>query len=254
MQLIVLGSGTSVPHAHRSAAAYWLQTELGALLLDVGPDTPHRMAQEKLDWPNLDAIWVSHFHLDHVGGLAPFLFGAKWAPQMHDRRKPLRIYGPSGLAPLLDAINDANNYKLLEQVFPVEIREVAAGEHFETLPGLFTTTQSTPHTSESLAIRLTDRSGKVFVYTSDTGFSEKLIEFARGADLLLLECSFRRNKPMPTHLDLAEAMLLIKESQPETAVLTHLYPEWDDMNVAHEAGSLPAGRVLEAVDGLRLEF
>src|SRR6266542_422827 len=226
MKLIVLGSGTSVPHPHRSSAAYWLQTEVGALLLDVGPDTPHRMAQEKLDWANLDAIWVSHFHLDHVGGLAP----------------------------LLDTINDANNYKLLEQVFPIEIREVAAGEHFETLPGLITTTLSTPHTSESLAIRLTDRSDKVLVYTSDTGFSEKLIEFAKGADLLLLECSFRRNKPMPNHLDLAEAMLLIKESQPETAVLTHLYPEWDDMNVAHEAGSLPAGRVLEAVDGLRLEF
>src|SRR6266478_4208422 len=254
MKLVVLGSGTSVPHAQRASSAYWLETRSGSLLLDISPDAAHRMAEEGLEWPTLDAIWVSHFHLDHVGGLAPFLFGTKWAPQMHDRRKPLRIYGPSGLAPLLDAINDANNYKLLEQVFPVEIREVAAGEHFETLPGLFTTTQSTPHTSESLAIRLTDRSGKVFVYTSDTGFSEKLIEFARGADLLLLECSFRRNKPMPTHLDLAEAMLLIKESQPETAVLTHLYPEWDNMNVAHEAGSLPAGRVLEAVDGLRLEF
>jgi len=254
MQLIVLGSGTSVPHPHRSAAAYWLQTDGGTLLLDGSPDAARRMAQEDLDWPNLDAIWISHFHLDHFGGLPPFLFGARWAPQMLNRRKPLNIYGPRGLASLIQTINDANNYKLLQQAFPVEIVEVGPGERFEILPGLATTTFSTPHTTESLAIRLTDKSDKVFVYMSDTGFSEDLIEFARGATLLLLECSFRRNKPVTTHLDLAEAMLLIESSRPQTTVLTHLYPEWDGVDLRHEAGFSTAGNVLEAVDGLRVEF
>lgn len=75
MKLVVLGSGTSVPHAGRAAAGYWLETESGRALLDISADAPHRMAREELDWVKLDAIWLSHFHLDHIGGLAPFLFG-----------------------------------------------------------------------------------------------------------------------------------------------------------------------------------
>jgi len=103
VKLIVLGSGTSVPHPRRCSPAYWLATDEGTVLLDIGGDAPHRMAQEELDWPNLDAIWISHFHLDHLGGLAPYLFGARWAPQMNDRRKPLGIFGPHGLAALIGA-------------------------------------------------------------------------------------------------------------------------------------------------------
>src|SRR5215831_7763979 len=97
MKLVVLGSGTSVPHPHRAAPAFWLETTGGTLLLDCGMDTAHRMAEEGLDWPNLDAIWISHLHLDHCGGLAPLLFGTKWAPQTQSRRKPLTIFGCAGL-------------------------------------------------------------------------------------------------------------------------------------------------------------
>jgi len=47
-----------------------------------------------------------------------------------------------------------------------------------------------------LALRLSDECSKSFVYTSDTGFSENLAPFANDVDLLLMECSFRRNKPV----------------------------------------------------------
>src|SRR5688572_4727551 len=196
MKLVVIGSGTSVPHAARAAAGYWLETETGRALLDISADTPHRMAQEELDWVNLDAIWLSHFHLDHIGGLAPFLFGTRSAPQTQQRIQPLSIYGPVGFSTILHAIDQANHYRLLEQPFPVELNEVAPGNEFELLPGLKAVTFSTPHTKESLAIRLQDKSGTVLVYTSDTGYSDELIEFALGAGTLLMECSFRQNKPV----------------------------------------------------------
>src|SRR5438309_12031375 len=121
MKLIVLGSGTSVPHPRRTSAAYWLETDTGQLLLDMSADAVHRMAQEKLDWVNLDAIWISHFHLDHVGGLAPLLFGTKHAPQTQSRRQPLTIFGGRGLKKLFQAFDEAYNYRLLRQPFPVEI-------------------------------------------------------------------------------------------------------------------------------------
>ena len=212
------------------------------------------MAQERLDWPNLDAIWISHFHLDHMGGLAPFLFGSRWAPQIQSRTKPLRIFAPNGLRRIINAMNDSNNYKLFQQAFPVEIVEVGPGNEFEIIPGVTANTISTPHTGESLALRLKAEGSKLFVYTSDTGFSEDLIPFAKDADLLLMECSFRRNKPIQKHLELVDAMNLARECSPKRLVLTHLYPEWDEVDLVDEARPLWSWETIEAKDGLQLEI
>jgi len=186
MKLVVLGSGTSVPHPRRASAAFWLETETGSVLLDCGAEAAHRMAQENLDWANLDAIWISHLHLDHCGGLASFLFGTKWAPQTQSRRKPLKIFACEGVRRLLTAIDESNNYRLFDQPFPLEVCELAAdpnnqAREFEILEGLRAQVVSTPHTRESCAIRLTDRSGRSLVYTSDTGYSEDLAGFLRRA-------------------------------------------------------------------------
>ncbi len=253
MKLVVLGSGTSVPHPQRAAAAFWLETATDSVLLDCGAEAAQRMAQEGVDWPNLDVIWISHLHLDHCGGLASFLFGLKWAPQTEGRQKPLRIFGCQGIGNLLRAIDESNNYGLFEQRFPIELHEVSAGNaDFEMIPGLRAQTFSTPHTRESLAIRLTDKDGVSVVYTSDTGFSEELASFAHGADLLILECSFWRNKPTPKHLELEEAMRLAQLADPGTLVLTHLYPEWDGVDLESKAKEFWPGETIAAYDGLRV--
>ena len=254
MKLIVLGSGTSVPHARRASPAYWVQTHTGSILLDISADASHRMAQEGLDWANLDAIWVSHFHLDHIGGLAAYLFGMKWAPQTQERTLPLKIFGARGVRDILAAIDDSNHYNLLKQPFVIEFFEVDPGAKFDILPNVAATTLATPHTKESLALHLIENGRTSFVYTSDTGFSEELVPFAKGVDLLLMECSFRRNKPLQTHLELAEAMLLAEQCAPKTLVLTHLYPEWDGIDLAAEAKTLWPGETIEAFDGLRLDI
>ena len=242
-----------MPHPQRAASAHWLEIGAGTLLLDASAAAVHRMAQEGLDWAALDAIWISHFHLDHIGGLAPFLFGTKHAPQTQERRKPLHIFGGRGLKKLLEAFDKANDYGLLKQPFPVEVREVAPRAEFAILPGLEARTLSTPHTRESLAIRLTDESGASLAYTSDTGYTDALASFAEGASLFMMECSFWREKPMDTHLELADAMRLARRAEPRRVLLTHLYPEWDGANLAAEAKKLWPGETIEARDGLRVE-
>src|SRR6266496_500017 len=223
MKLVVLGSGTSVPHPQRASAAFWLATEGGSVLLDCSADAAHRMAAENLDWPNLDAVWISHLHLDHCGGLASLLFGLKWAPQTQGRRKLLKIYGCEGIKKLLRAIDDSNDYGLFDQPFPIELHEVSSNKtDFEMLPRVRAQTFSTPHTRESLAIRLTDNDGASLVYSSDTGYSEELASFARKIDLLILESSFWRNKPTAKHLELVDAMRLARLAEPRTLLLTHL--------------------------------
>jgi ribonuclease BN (tRNA processing enzyme) len=254
MKLVVLGSGSSIPHPKRTSAGFWLETNGGTLLLDCSASVASRMAANGLDWPNLDAIWISHFHLDHVGGLAPFLAGTKHSDEMKQRTKPLKIFGPAGLKGLIDRFSDVNNYRLLEQPFPVEVIEIEEQEAFEILPGVEAVALSTPHTDESHAIHIRDTDETTLVYSADTGFTELIAAFANRVDLLILECTFLRDKSIQKHLELAEAMFLIRKAHPKRAMLTHFYPEWDNVDFEAEvAKSYPPCDVIEAMDGLRLE-
>lgn len=255
MNFTILGAGTSVPHAERSSSGYWVETGKGSVLLDCSASAVHRMAQEKLDWANLDAIWISHFHLDHIGGLAPYLFGTKYAYETQERTKPLKIFGPNGLQKVLENFDNANEYNLLKQPFPLEIVEIEPLEAFQVLEDLEAVAMSTPHTDESCAIHLRDTHGKTLVYSADTGFDKTLGTFAKRVDLFVLECSFVKNKPVELHIELAEAIHLIRYAEPQKAVLTHLYPEWDTVNFEKEVAKFsPNCKVLKAFDGLRLEI
>ena len=255
MKLIVLGSGTAVPNPKRSSAAYWVETESGAkVLLDMSATALHRMMEEGLDWAALDAIWISHFHLDHFAGLLPFLFGVGYSEEGMARTKPLRIFGGPGLKDLLQSFSDLRDYKLLDQPFPLEIVEIEPLEKFEIAPGLEAVAMSTPHTDESHAIHLRDRDGSTLVYTSDTGFTETLATFARKVDIFVIEASFPKDKPTDNHLEMEEAMYLIRKAEPRRAVICHLYPYWDgiDFEAGVRKGS-PKCEVLQANDGLRVE-
>ena len=226
------------------------------MLLDCSSDATHRMAEEDLDWANLDAIWISHLHLDHCGGLASLLFAMKHSPQTQARSQPLKIFSCAGIKQLLRAIDESNDYGLCRPPFPVEMREFSGpdGSGFMPFAGACCEMFKTPHTRESLAIRLTTADHKTVVYSADTGYSEELAAFARGADLFILECSFHRAKPVETHLILAEAMRIAQLAEPRKLLLTHLYPEWDEVDLEAEARELWSGESIAARDGLRIEI
>lgn len=255
MKLVVLGSGTTIPHPTRCSSGFWLETDGGSIMLDFSAAMTSRLAAEHLPWHELDAIWISHFHMDHCGGLGPFLAGTKHAPQMRSRQKPLTIFGPKGISELIEAFNAPYEYGLLEQPFPVVVTAVLPNEPFEILNGSEAVAYSTQHTEESLAIRIRDELGRTIVYSADTGFDSVLPTFANQADLFVLECTFLRNKPKIKHLELSEAVHMIRRSKCKRAMLTHFYPEWDGKNLDEEVRRIDEFLdVIEAVDGLRLDI
>jgi ribonuclease BN (tRNA processing enzyme) len=255
MNLTVLGSGTTVPHPARSSSGFWLETSGGSILLDCSASAIHRMAAERLNWAELDAIWISHFHMDHVGGLAPFLVSIKHAKETQDRLKPLWIFGPPGMRRYLDVIDSSYDYRLLDQKFLVEVNEIDNMEKFEIVSGVEAVSCKTPHTDESHAIHIRDCSGETLVFTADTGFAPEIAAFAKNVDLLIVESSYVRNKTTEKHLELAEAMYLIRKATPKRGMLAHLYPEWDEVDFEAEIRKFaPQCEVIEAVDGLRIEI
>jgi ribonuclease BN (tRNA processing enzyme) len=255
MELIVLGSGTANPHPRRSSAGFWLSAKTGSVMLDFAASALHRIAQEGLDWAGLDAVWISHFHLDHCCGLPAYLFATRHAPETEQRRKPLGLFGGNGFRDLIANFDLAGGGKLLDQKFPIEVTEVKQLRPFDILPGLTATALATPHTENSNAIRIEQAAGPTIVYTSDTGFGKELAAFAKGVDLLIIESSFVSDKKTDIHLELAEAMYLIRKAKPRRAMLTHFYAEWDKVDFRFEVDKFdPACEVIEAADGLRLKI
>ena len=223
------------------------------MMLDFSASALHRLAQENLDWANLDAVWISHFHLDHCCGLPAYLFATRHAPETQNRTKPLTIFGARGITKLLKLFDEAAGGKLFKQPFPVNVVEIEQREPFEIVPGVRAIALSTPHTNDSHAIRIEDASAAL-VYTSDTGFGKEIAAFSQGADLMIIESSFFKDKKVDIHLELAEAMYLIRKAHPKRAMLTHFYAEWDQIDFEKEVAKFePVSEVLEAKDGIRIE-
>lgn len=221
-------------------------------MLDCSATAPYRMAHERVDWPNIDAIWISHFHMDHCGGLGPLLAGIKHSDLVQKRQRPLRIFGPAGLVSLFHSLDAVHNYRLLDQPFCVELVEIDELEKFEIVNGIEAVAMKTLHTDESHAIHITE-GDKTVVYTADTGVDPSIAAFAAGVDLFVLECTFFKNKPVEKHLELSEAMHLIRKAKPNRAMLTHFYPEWDEIDFVAEIEKFdPLCEVIEAKDGLRV--
>ncbi len=109
------------------------------------------------------------------------------------------------------------------------------------------------HRPESIAYRL-DGEGGAFVFTGDTEYSESVVELARGAHTLLLECSFPDDDPVPGHLTPSSVARIASEAGVERVVLTHIYPTADEQDLAAEVGRGYDGEVLVARDGFRFGF
>ena len=91
------------------------------------------------------------------------------------------------------------------------------------------------------------------MYTGDTVYSQSVVELARGANTLLIECSFPDEAPVPGHLTPSGVASIASEAGVHRVILTHIYPAADELNLLAEVGRGYAGEVIVAEDGLEFE-
>ena len=80
--------------------------------------------------------------------------------------------------------------------------------------------------------------GKRLVYSGDTGYDEAFATWAKGCDVLVLECSLPDSMAIPEHLTPEQCGELAHLAEPRTLVLTHLYPPVEDEDILVAAGDV----------------
>ncbi|MFP4033837.1 MAG: MBL fold metallo-hydrolase, partial [Desulfococcaceae bacterium] len=101
----ILGSGTCVPSLRRSACAALLRAGGQTLLVDVGPGTSRRLMEAGVPVQSVSALLLTHFHPDHSGELAGFLFSNKYAREPA-RTVPLELVGGRGFSEFFLGLNE----------------------------------------------------------------------------------------------------------------------------------------------------
>jgi ribonuclease Z len=119
LSVAFLGTGGSVPSARRSTASVLVARGGDRLLFDCGEGTQRQM-QRSLGLVQIDEIYLTHFHADHILGLP----GLLKTYDLTDREVPLKVYGPSGLRELFQVLAPV----IGRLGFPIELAELAPGE------------------------------------------------------------------------------------------------------------------------------
>ena len=219
MKITMLGTGTSFPDPDRVQSGILVETEETTVLLDVGSGTLHRLTQVGLDFRRLDAVVLTHFHVDHCSDF-PTLCQTLW---LEGFQKPLSVYGPPPIFLWAGGLL-TDSYPYLQDKVDIRFNELESRR--VVLGDLRIENTPTCHgTMETRALRLDDGSASL-VYSSDTSPCEGVIRLAQDVDLLIHECNWLDGEhPKNVHSSPSEVARIVKAASPTRALLTHVSPE-----------------------------
>ena len=217
MQLTVIGCSPAWPNAGGAQSGYLVEGE-GRLLLDCGPGVLARLRQRDGGWPRVDAVAITHFHLDHWGDLVPWVFGASFGPGRAAERPELWL--PPGGNERLRAYGRQMAFADgIDQVFAVH--EYAEARPFRAA-GFDLVALRLEHYSElTFGLRVSNHASTL-AYSGDTGPSANLAELARDADVFLCEATLREPEPAERgHLSEDEAVAAFEASGAKRLIVIH---------------------------------
>lgn len=249
LKVTILGSGTCVPSLERSSCSVLIQGESGCFLLDAGPGTMHQLLRAGVEIYDIDALFLSHFHMDHSGEFPAFLFSTKYPDFKKRRNYPLMLVGGEGFRRFFKDLNRAFNRHLEFPPGMLEIHELMLEPYVPVVLNGFTIDYApVDHNPESRAFQFTDSKGRRIVYSGDTDYCEDLIALAKGADLFICESALPDEKRAPKHCTPSIAGDMAAKAQVKKLVLTHFYPECDAVDLKAQCRRSYKGPLVLAED------
>ena len=212
MEVKVIGCSTT--WSDRPMSSYCID---GSILVDCGEGTPKSYKKNGIYFLDIDHIFITHYHSDHVAGICMFL-AQEIGYAKPETMKRLTVYGPKGLLNCLNALKDyvviggefARSVNLTDYINVVEIdnldKIINAGKYkvkpFEV-----------HHIEGALCLAYVFYDNDVRVgFSGDCTYDDKLLEFIQNVDSAFLECcNFKTSK---AHLGL-DKYLEIQNSNPQ---------------------------------------
>ncbi|HPF69883.1 MAG TPA: MBL fold metallo-hydrolase [Candidatus Krumholzibacteria bacterium] len=255
IRIHILGAGGATPLPGRSPAAYHLDLDGDPILMDPGPGALVRLVAAGLAPRGVDdvgRVLLSHLHVDHTLDLIALLFAAH--SPLPEREDPIEVWGPPGLAAWFDAVRGVWGRWLEPRRRELRVTELVPGRALGLPNGGTITPFVVDHPQDRLSrccfgFTFTDGDGRRVVYSGDTGPCAGLTDAARGADLLVVECSTTDELATPGHMTIGQVRALCTEARPRTAVLTHQYPPAAAVDLVGTLGAPGGARIILAVDG-----
>jgi ribonuclease BN (tRNA processing enzyme) len=211
VKLTVVGCSPAWPNPGRAHSGYLLEHDGRRLLVDCGPGVLSRL-REAERWPAVDAIAITHMHLDHCGDLVAWLWGHLHVPAKGTAGPDLWL-PPGGRAEL------AQLGSRFDEAFT--IREYPAADPFEAAGFTVTPFAVSHYTQPTWGLRV-EAGGKVAAFSADTGPTDALAELAADANVFLCEATLDGGEQGARgHLTAGEAAAAALAARAHRLLLVH---------------------------------
>lgn len=221
MELTVLGFYGGYPTKDSGTSSYLIESQGYHLLLDAGSYSLLTL-EKHIDPIDLDAVLISHYHHDHIADLGVLQF-TRLLKKDEQGNRPHML-------PIYCHDEDRQHY---EEMTLENASQGIKYNHSDSIDiGPFKVTHmKTLHPVPCYAFRIEEKdTGKVLVYTADSGFLEKFIPFSKGADLLIADSNFYKGMENHTvHMTAKECGMIANKANVKKLLLSHL-PQTGDWN------------------------
>lgn len=210
--------------------------------LDPGPGAIVQYAKREIDLTKLDAILISHRHLDHIGDVNVMVEAMTDGGFQHRGR----LFCPS------DALDDDPVVLKYLRRFPQEIIRLEPETTYSVNGLSFTTSARHIHQSETYGFRFGDRLG----WVTDSGYYDGIAEQHK-ARVMLIHTVLLHCRPELPHLCIDDAERIIRDAKPKLAFITHYgMTVWraNPQEVAADMTQRLGIEVRAATDGLSIDL
>ncbi len=252
IKVTLLGTGAPIPSIERFGPSILVDARGQRLLFDCGRGAGQRLWQLKIPLGQIDGLFLTHLHSDHVVGI-PDVWLTGWIPAVFGRRSsPFQVYGPDGTRDMMENLVKAFSWDISTRskeknkadsgalVNAIDIKEGFIWEN----KGIKVTPFTVRHADfidSALGYRI-DYAGYSVILSGDTRYSENLIRYAKGADVVIHEVAAANEQSMKTsplvnqilgfHTSPEDAGKLFDLIKPRLAVYSHIVLLTADPSVA----------------------
>ena len=241
IKVTLLGTGAPVPSIERFGPSILVEAGGEKLLFDCGRGASQRLWQLKIPLGQINELFLTHLHSDHVVGI-PDVWLTGWIPAVYGRRSsPVQVHGPRGTKEMCNNLVKAFAWDIntrTKELNKASEGVIMNGQDIEQgfvweENGVKVTAFTVRHAEfidSALGFRV-EYAGRSVILSGDTRYSENLIKYAKGADVVIHEVAAANEQSVNTplinqilgfHTSPEEAGKVFDQVKPRLAVYSHI--------------------------------